>query len=511
MSQPTALRKRPLAAVLLAVMMFALIGLMPALPAHAEGESNSAPLSSVELIHDDADILDDQRVVDALNQLVRLDKLEDAQIAVYTSDEVSKDDYDADITELIKKDNDPLIMDDRLLSENIVVVTISPEVRQIGVYAREGSPLESKSAVRAATSEMTSYAQQEDWDNTAFIGASAYAEKLGFASRNDPAAVAEQQRQNDENIQSALYSFLIFAGVALVAAVLFVIGRALYKNRKRARKIKTLRATSRSVLETARSDWQSLRDAQDRYSELSLFDGILRRNYLVSNRVRLLDVALNPNSKSSDFENIRDHDIDHLLNPREHYTDVDELLTLLTYPPTEGKRAWRNILAELDGELRGIREIDEEIEALGLPEKVAKRVRTKAEKTVATIDSEIADIEKARSRDTDVLRALGYIIELIDDFEKYSKESVRSMSKDEYAQIVAPRRTDTAHTWHDHGYLFPAYALGIYAMAASSSGSGGYHSTGNSSSSGHSSYTSSPTSFSGGFSGGGFSGGSSGF
>lgn len=103
MSQPTALRKRPLAAVLLAVMMFALIGLMPALPAHAEGESNSTSLSSVELIHDDADILDDQRVVDALNQLVRLDKLEDAQIAVYTSDEVSKDDYDADITELIIK------------------------------------------------------------------------------------------------------------------------------------------------------------------------------------------------------------------------------------------------------------------------------------------------------------------------------------------------------------------------------------------------------------------------
>lgn len=510
MSQPTALRKRPLAAVLLAVMMFALIGLMPALPAHAEGESNSTPLSSVELIHDDADILDDQRVVDALNQLIRLDKLEDAQIAVYTSDEVSKDDYDADITELIKKDNDPLIMDDGLLRENIVVVTISPEVRQIGVYAREGSPLESKSAVRAATSEMTFYAQREDWDNTAFVGASSYAEKLGFASRNDPAAVAEQQRENDENIQSALYSFLIFTGVALVAAVLFAIGRALYKNRKRARKIKTLRATSRSVLETARKDWQSLRDAQDHYSELSLFDGILQRNYLVSNRVRLLDAALNPNSKPSDFENITDRDIDHLLNPREHYTGVDELLTLLAYPSTEGRRAWRDALAELDGELRGIREIDEEIEALGLPEKVAKRVRTKAKKTVATIDSEIADIEKARSRDTDALGALGYIIELIDDFKKYSKESVRSMSKDEYAQIVAPRRTDTAHTWHDHGYLFPAYALGIYAMAASS-GSSGYHSTGNSSSSGHSSYTSSPTSFSGGFSGGGFSGGSSGF
>lgn len=503
MSQSIAHRKKSFAAILLAAVMLVLVGLLPALPAHAEGEDEAPPLSSVELIHDDADILDDQRVVDALNQLTRLDELEDTQVAVYTSDEVSKNNYDKDITELIKADDDPLVMDDGLVRENIIVVTISPGARQIGVYAREGSPLESKSAVRAATSEMTSYAQNEDWDNAIFTGASTYLETLDVATRNDPAVVAEERKAQSDALNQAGITFAIFVGSALVLLVVIYIIRTMNANARRNRKIKTLQDTSRSVLEAARKDWSALKDIKEATKVIP--------TRLIRERIQLLTAALNPNGKPNDFKDIDEHSVEVLLDPRSSDPDIDTLLALSSYPSADGERAWKEALAETEGEIQGIREIDEEIEALGLPDEIAERIRTKAQKTIAVIDKEITDVEK-KGRDVDALDSLAYISELIEDFQEFSTKSVRSMSKDEYAQIITPRRSSSTDSWDSHGFLFPAYAMGIYAMTASSHSSSGYYGAGSGSSSlgGHSS---SPTSFSSGFSGGGggFSGGSSGF
>lgn len=499
------LRLRFLAALVIG--LFCAFGLLAQpLPAHAEGEPG-AELSHIDLIHDDADILDDQRVVDALNQLVRLDADSDAQIAVYTSDEVSKDNYDEDMTELIKSEADPLIMEDGQLRENIIVVTISPEVRQLGVYAREGSALENRQAVEASTQAMVPYAKEADWDNTAFVGASSYLETLDIASRNDPNADTEERSPFTQKTLGMFLTVILgaFAILGICVLILSMVENA-EPRRKRKKAIALLKDTSPHTLRTAYEEWEII-ESVEKQSPGLLDEIFYNPEQEIEELKRYLSAALNPNAKKDKFSYIgytNSVDFEELIEPRKNAT-LGKILGLHDFSTKGDRSTWNEVKTSIETECQRVRDTEEEMALLEMPKKPASLIRTKAEKTLERIDEVIENIE-SNPRKVDPFSELNYIDDLLEDFEQYAAKITRGLDDEQRAQMVAPRQDSSTSRWEDNGILFPVYAASIIALSQASTPGSSSFSNGSSSS-----YSTPTSTFSGGFSGGGFSGGSTGF
>lgn len=129
----------------------------------------SAQLTDESLIIDEADILDSEGLVEEINGL------DDAEvrIGVFTSDEADEDDYDATITErLVELDPDGLIEDGEL-ADDAVVVVLSPELRQLGIYSGDDAE-DAEPSVASVTEAMTLPAQDADWNEAARVGVQTY-------------------------------------------------------------------------------------------------------------------------------------------------------------------------------------------------------------------------------------------------------------------------------------------------------------------------------------------------
>lgn len=203
-------RERPDRVRLVAMLMLAaafLIG--PAAVAHAE----PTPLSSTELFIDNAEIIDDQRVVDALNKLERGSKLPEVQVAVYTSNQTYPGNYDrAVLAEIAEEDTGEHIVKDGKLRSNILLLTISPRQNQMGIYL--GSDLPTGPSIDEALSDMrqyllgrsantTSSSSDPDVDNAIFVST------LTYLDANDIALDPAKQNAEDSGKETEGWNFWI--------------------------------------------------------------------------------------------------------------------------------------------------------------------------------------------------------------------------------------------------------------------------------------------------------------
>lgn len=209
-------RIRALAALLL-VLVFSLPGAPAAMAA--------GNYSSLDLIFDEANILDDQTVVGYLNGL---DLPEGTRVAVLTSDDPSlrKDTYDADIYNYVTAQGNPDLLDDSLtgFESKTWLVTISPQLRKIGLYGSDDTGI-NPDLVKDAVAAMRTPAGAGKWNNVPKAAMQAAGDWLHDHRPLTPEEQAERDRiAAEERAQKAEAEAR--RSEALTQAMLFGLGLA---------------------------------------------------------------------------------------------------------------------------------------------------------------------------------------------------------------------------------------------------------------------------------------------
>lgn len=127
---------------------------------------------------------------------------------------VAADNYDADVQQFLQDNPDlgEFQSEDGLLRDDAVLITISPQVLQLGAYAGDNVDIE-RGGVVDITDAMTSPAQDGDWDQTALSGIDAAGKTLK-APAGHPGTAASSY-----DSWAAGLIWTLYQGVALATVV----------------------------------------------------------------------------------------------------------------------------------------------------------------------------------------------------------------------------------------------------------------------------------------------------
>lgn len=460
-------------------------------PANSATATTNAtdPISDESLIIDDADLLDDERVVDALNNLERTQG-STTQIAVFTTDEVTKDDYDQAVTEeLVERDPDGIIAHGDL-EPDVVVVTISPEVRQMGIYSGKDSP-SSQPVTEGAIETMRPFARDEDWDNVAFTGA------LEYLAEHDLVDEPNKATSTGPNSTSTLYVIIIMLTLlALVAlGLVFAAVSNARENRRRGKRekhdIEQFRLThTKQDIDRTLDTWSSVRETAKAHPRaiMRLLSLSQEETDHIVTQLRLIRASHYQPSP----EMTRDPDLVRAL--QDHDTSR---ITQLTQ--TSGQHA-QDVLDSMHDVARELTDVIEEARSMDLPEKPLTAITRRNEKAVERILTLVTEVEE---RVTSPVAGLEDVLVERSHALSFAEDVIRHLSQDERAEVTQPRRSGLSDS-RNQTHLWPAYTA-IFIAASGSTATSSASST--SSSVSNTASTSSVSSFSGG----GFSGGSGGF
>ena len=154
-------RHRAVAAVATAVLV---------LVAPAGSALAASPTTRASLILDDGRVLDDGQVVKDINALRNRTGLEVAVLTTGADADVHKDTYDDDVLTYLEEHGDDAVLDGGGLRDGLVLVTISPDVRQVGVYAGDDVDLDAD-GVEEVVDAVRADARAGRWDDVAVGGA----------------------------------------------------------------------------------------------------------------------------------------------------------------------------------------------------------------------------------------------------------------------------------------------------------------------------------------------------
>jgi uncharacterized membrane protein YgcG len=157
------LRRRIFAVVAAAALAVAI----PAGTATAASQTTRA-----SLIFDDARILDDGQVVHDINALRNKTGVEVAVLTTGEDADVHKDTYDDDVLTYLEEHDDKAVLDSDSdgLRNGLILVAVSPDVRQVGVYAGDDVDLDAD-GVQEVVDAVRTDARAERWDAVAVGGA----------------------------------------------------------------------------------------------------------------------------------------------------------------------------------------------------------------------------------------------------------------------------------------------------------------------------------------------------
>jgi hypothetical protein len=132
----------------------------------------ASPTTRASLILDDAHILDDGRVVHEINALRNTAGITVAVLSTGDDADVHKDTYDDDVlTYLEEHDDQAVLNDDRDgLRDGLILVAVSPGVRQVGVYAGDDVDLDAD-GVEEVVEAVRPDARAGRWDAVVVRGA----------------------------------------------------------------------------------------------------------------------------------------------------------------------------------------------------------------------------------------------------------------------------------------------------------------------------------------------------
>ena len=155
------LSRRVLGAVAATIMVVAL----PAGTAAAASHTTRA-----SLILDDAHILDDGQVVHDINALRNQAGVEVAVLTTRDDADVHKDTYDDDVLTYLEDHHDGAVLDGDGLRDGLILIAVSPGVRQVGVYAGDDVDLDAD-GVEQVVDAVRSDARAGRWDDVVVHGA----------------------------------------------------------------------------------------------------------------------------------------------------------------------------------------------------------------------------------------------------------------------------------------------------------------------------------------------------
>lgn len=214
-------------------------------------------------VYDTADILDDERVADEVKELA---SDEDVHIAILTSDDpaLTENNYDEDVKNLIGSGKYEDVQGDggQVLKPDVVLISISPEIRKLGTYAGDDVSRADKIADKAV-GEMKSPARDGDWDETAIAGSNASLKTLNGDYERQQKKEAEEFEQMMGKVGpfflAALALFpLIYIGSKIIPRIYETISD--YREEKR---LLTWSPSAAEVSDAVRY-WSSIRERLDR-------------------------------------------------------------------------------------------------------------------------------------------------------------------------------------------------------------------------------------------------------
>lgn len=224
-------------------------------------------------IYDQADVLDDSAVE---KQIAALSSDQDLHIAVLVSDDptLSDSNYDEDIKSLIDGGDyaDIAGSGEQTLKPDILLITISPDLRKLGVYAGDDIPRADQIADHAV-GEMKDPARDGDWNATAVVGA----ESSLKAVNGD---FEREQKERAERFESTVASLLGVGAVVLLIFVGFKLIPPIFETISDHRERKRLLAWSPTQDEVGRAVdyWRGLEQRLDSLaSESTAMEDVVRR------------------------------------------------------------------------------------------------------------------------------------------------------------------------------------------------------------------------------------------
>lgn len=183
-------------------MLFTLVALGLSLniaaPAVADSTDTTAPVivdtTTPEMIVDEIDELDEQRVVRLINDL---DNPKNWRIAVLVSSDpaIRESSWERDVRDhMVNTVRNEDITDADGLLDNVILVVVLPEVRKIGTFAGDSVPITAQ-MTEDAFQAMRPNAGRGDWEGTAIDGARSMLDSLNFDKDNSGAVPVATPRE----------------------------------------------------------------------------------------------------------------------------------------------------------------------------------------------------------------------------------------------------------------------------------------------------------------------------
>ena len=171
-------------------------------------------------VYDDENVLDDAKVS---KEISALESNEDVHIAVLTSDDpsLSENGYDEDVKALIDNGDYADIQGsgDATLKPDVVLISISPDLRKLGTYAGDDITRADQIADKAV-GEMKSPARAGDWDQTAIAGAGSSLKSVNGDYERERKEQAEQFEKTMAKHGPTILN--VFGGAVALVALTYV-------------------------------------------------------------------------------------------------------------------------------------------------------------------------------------------------------------------------------------------------------------------------------------------------
>ncbi|GAA3559747.1 hypothetical protein GCM10022197_14040 [Microlunatus spumicola] len=222
------------------------VALLVAVPAATAGTATAAaPTTRASLILDDGRILDDKQVVHDINALRNGAGVHVAVLTTGDDADVSKDGYDDDVLTYLEDHDDAAVLDPDGggLRDGLILIAVSPDVRQVGVYAGDDVDLDAD-GVEDVVNAVRPDARAGRWDAVVVRGAKkalAVTAAGGGTGSSDPDEQDPEPAYPDDEptstgTGSSVQAGPILGGLAVLGALIGVPAAAVAVVRRRRRR-----------------------------------------------------------------------------------------------------------------------------------------------------------------------------------------------------------------------------------------------------------------------------------
>ncbi|SDU86484.1 hypothetical protein SAMN04488544_1157 [Microlunatus sagamiharensis] len=229
----------------------------------------AAPTTRASLVLDDGRILDDRQVVKDINALRNRTGVEVAVLTTEGDADVHKDTYDDDVLTYLQEHDDQIVLDGGGdgLRDGLILLAVSPGVRQVGVYAGDDVDLDAD-GVEEVVDAVRADARAGRWEEVAVGGArkalavtaeasSSGSDEPGTSDDQDPYPTYPEEDPTSAGSGSSLLAGRVLGAITGLAALLGIPFAVAALRRRRRRRAELLAWTPEpAVVAAALRQWR---------------------------------------------------------------------------------------------------------------------------------------------------------------------------------------------------------------------------------------------------------------